>query len=104
MNVAAQWRGPGRLEILITGVQPGEADALLGHLGVEPEHLVEANRMVDAVGWSMGFTGGTFFGPIYHWFHAGWSVCRRWRSDKATGPFLPVLGDEAQTCDRCAAA
>ncbi len=98
MKVEATWRGPGRLELLISGVQPGEADGLLESLGVEETVTTMPN--LNEVGWAMGFTGGTFFGPVWHWFHQGWSVCRRWRADRATGPFLP--NDEGLTlCNVC---
>lgn len=98
MKVEATWRGPGRLELLISGVAPDDAAHLLDSLGATTEPEVIAN--IDAIGWAIGFPGGTFFGPVHHWFHQGWSVCRRWRSDRATGPFLPN-DDGLNLCHVC---
>jgi len=98
MKVEATWRGPGRLELLVSGVSPAEADGLLESLGVE--ETVTALPNLDAVGWAMGFPGGTFFAPVYHWMSRGWSACRRWRSDRVTGPFLPN-DDGLNLCHDC---
>lgn len=98
MKVEATWRGPGRLELLVTGVEPADADRLLDALGVE--ETVTPLPNLNETGWAMGFTGGVFFAAVYHWFHQGWSVCRRWRADFATGPFLP--NDEGlRLCREC---
>lgn len=98
MKVEATWRGPGRLELLITGVQPGEADGLLERLGVD--EVLEPIPNIDAVGWALGFTGGQFFPPTYHWFHNGRSVCGRWQAAHATGPFIPNC-EGLHACPQC---
>lgn len=103
MKVEATWRGAGRLEILCTGVQPAEADGLLESIGVAatPE---DTEPLPGPVGWSQGFTGGVFLGPVYHrWSGRYLSDCGRWRADRATGDFRPFLEGE-KACWECEAA
>lgn len=98
VKVEAAWRGEGRLEILISGIAPHDATALLESLeasSTEPEPEVD-----ERVGWAMGFTGGTFIEPVFHWFFEGRSRCRRWFSKNATGPFVPSInGNLCRGCD-----
>lgn len=64
MKVEATWRGPGRLEILVQGVSPSEAEGLLETLGASvstPEPLAEG-----PVGWAEGTPAGVFFPATWH--------------------------------------
>ncbi len=102
MKVEATWRGEGRLEVLVSGVSPAEADQLLGTLDAAS---AESAPPLDEgpVGYGIGYQGGQFSGPVWHrWNGRYMSACHRWKADRATGPFRPFLEDET-VCRECAA-
>lgn len=103
MRVEAAWRGEGRLEILVSGIQPAEADALLESIGAA-DHVGAPNEMVEGpVGWAIGTPAGQWLPAVWHrWSGRYMSECSRWRADHATGPFRPFLEDE-KACRECAA-
>lgn len=101
MKVEATWRGPGRLEVLISGIQPAEADALLESIGAAttPE---DTEPLPGPVGWALGYTGGVFLLPVWHrWSGRYMSGCHRWRADRATGDFRPFLTADETVCQQC---
>lgn len=103
MKVEATWRGEGRLELLLVGVQPADADRIIETLEASSTSA-EERMAVGPVGWAVGFEGSTFCPPVWHhWSGRYMSDCHRWRAERVGPLFRPFLEDE-HACRRCEVA